>query len=76
MNPNFTYSKFRREFGRQCRFSKCGPKVLENIAPDPSQEDQWLPEDPVNKSTNNGIEWSEHEASHMFWFYFFYHIIK
>jgi len=63
MNINYTYSKLRREFGKQCRFSKCGPTVLENLMPDPSLEEQWLPQNPINKSTNNSIEWAEHEVS-------------
>lgn len=68
MNVNYTYSKLRREYGRQCRFSKCGPKVLENIKPDPSLEDQWIMENPVNRSTNKGVQWSEHEVSNLFIF--------
>jgi len=63
MYTNYTYSKFRREFGKQCRFNKCGPIVLENLMPDPNLEEQWFSKNLVNKCTNKSIEWSEHEVS-------------
>lgn len=62
MHANYTYGKFRREFGKQCRFSKWGPVVLADIKPDPELEEQWVPENPINKDTNEGIEWSEHDV--------------
>lgn len=65
MFSNYTYAKLRREYGKQCRFSKCGPIVLENLMPDPSQEEQWLPKNPINKSTSKTIDWSEHEVTYL-----------
>lgn len=62
MYTNYTYSKLRREFGRHCRFTKCGPKVLENLMPDPGLSDDWLSKNPVDKGTNIGVDWSEHEV--------------
>lgn len=66
MYNNYTYGKFRRDYGRQCRFTKTGPIVSVNLMPDPSLEEQWVPKNPVNRSTNKGIEWSEHEVSTTF----------
>lgn len=63
MDTNYTYVKSRREFGKQCRFSNVGPTVLYNLMPDPSQEEQWLLRNPIDKNTQEGIEWSEHEVS-------------
>uniref|UniRef100_A0A2S2Q9G9 Dynein intermediate chain 2, axonemal n=1 Tax=Sipha flava TaxID=143950 RepID=A0A2S2Q9G9_9HEMI len=63
MEINYTYSKRRREFGKQIRFGDHGPVVLACVMPDPSLEEQWVHEDPVNRSTNNGVQWSEHEAN-------------
>lgn len=63
MHATYSYSKCRREFGRQCRFNKSGPTVLVDLPPDAGPEDQWLSENPVERSTNDGIDWSEHEAS-------------
>lgn len=62
MYTNYTYNKLRREYGKQCRFNKCGPNILENLMPDPSLEEQWLSKNPINKCTNKSIEWSEHEV--------------
>lgn len=76
MEANYTYTKSRREFGKQCRFSDHGPIVLVNITPDPSLDEQWIQKNPVNKSTNKGVQWSEHEVTinikiyaHTFFFY-------
>ncbi|CAH1736392.1 unnamed protein product [Aphis gossypii] len=64
MNTSYTYSKLRREYGRQCSFVKSGPTVLVNVMPEPGLEEQmWSPENPVDKSTNKGTDWSEHEAN-------------
>lgn len=63
MEVNYTYSKHRREFGKQCRFTDYGPIVLTSVMPDLSLEDQWIPKNPVNKSTNNSVQWSEHEVA-------------
>lgn len=64
MNTNYTYSKLRREYGRQCSFVKSGPTVLVNVTPEPGLEEQlWSPENPVDKSTNKGNDWSEHEVT-------------
>lgn len=62
MYSNYTYGKFRREYGKQCRFNKWGPIMLEDIKPDPELEKQWIPKNPINKATNIGIEWSEHDV--------------
>jgi len=63
MNTSYTYSKLRREYGRQCSFIKSGPTVLVNVTPEPGLEEQmWSPENPVDKSTNKGNDWSEHEV--------------
>lgn len=62
MCANYTYGKLRRDYGKQCRFSKCGPTVMVSLLPDISQEEQWIPKNPVNKYTNYSVEWSEHEV--------------
>lgn len=66
MFTNYTYGKFRRQFGKQCRFSKFGPAVLENLMPEPRHGDQWLDKNPVDKSTGNSVEWSLHEVCDIF----------
>ncbi|XP_050528690.1 dynein intermediate chain 3, ciliary-like isoform X2 [Daktulosphaira vitifoliae] len=63
MYSNFTYAKLRREFGRQCVFSKWGPRFLENLLPDSNLEYQWITKNPCNRSTNLGVDWSEHEVN-------------
>jgi len=78
MNANYTYSKLRREYGRQCSFVKSGPTVLANVTPEPGTEEQlWSPENPVDKSTNKGNDWSEHEVILMihYHFFFFLHVV-
>jgi len=76
MNANYTYSKLRREYGRQCSFVKSGPIVLVNVTPEPGTEEQlWSPENPVDKSTNKGIDWSEHEVILMICYHSFFNMI-
>lgn len=82
MNANYTYSKLRREFGRQCSFVKSGPTTLANVTPDPSEEEEqlWSPENPVDKSTNKSNEWSEHEVikikCYLFLQWYCYSVVK
>lgn len=63
MEINYTYVKSRREFGKQCRFSNWGPTTLVNCLPDLNEEEQWLLRNPIDKSTQKGVELSEHQVS-------------
>lgn len=69
MHSNYTYSKCRRDYGKQCRFSKWGPKVLEDMKPDAELEKNWLLKNPINKETDCGVEWSEHDVRKRFDFF-------
>lgn len=63
MNTTYAYGKFRREFGKQCRFSKRGPIVLEDLTPDIEQCDQWITRNTLNQSVGVSVDWSACEVS-------------
>lgn len=63
MYTNYTYGKFRRDFGKPCQFQMYGPIELENLFPDPTKEEMWLLKNPIDNSTLITVEKSAHEVS-------------
>lgn len=59
----YAYGKFRREYGKQCRFSKYGPNLNEDLMSDAEQESQWIMRKVLNKPVGIGVDWSECEVS-------------
>lgn len=68
MHTNYSYTKLRREYGKQCKFGKWGPKVLENLLPDAKLEENWIEENICDNETCKGIEWSAHDVNNCCFF--------
>ena len=58
----YVYTKKRAEFGRQCNFSDRPAELHVDIVPDSSLVDSFIERNPVDTSTQNVQEMSEHEV--------------
>ncbi|XP_050439992.1 dynein intermediate chain 3, ciliary-like [Adelges cooleyi] len=63
MYSSYTYAKCRREYGRQCKFNNWGPKLLENLIPEPGLEEQWIAKNPCHRSTLIAVDMSLHDIN-------------
>ncbi|XP_065175345.1 dynein intermediate chain 3, ciliary-like [Sycon ciliatum] len=65
MEITSVYSKKRREFGRQCKFSDYTPPASKDgtIEPDPSLLDQYVFKNPCDAACQSAPEMSEHETN-------------
>ncbi|XP_050529804.1 dynein intermediate chain 3, ciliary-like [Daktulosphaira vitifoliae] len=63
MHANYSYTKLRREYGKQCKFNKWGPKILENVLPDMKLEENWIKDNVCDSETCKGVEWSAHDVN-------------
>lgn len=63
MYVTYAYGKYRREFGKQCRFNKRGPIVMDDLMPDINHEDQWVTRNTLNKHVGVDVDFSMHEVS-------------
>ncbi|NXQ60171.1 DNAI2 protein, partial [Anthoscopus minutus] len=63
MDIKFEYSRKRSEFGRPCNFSDFLAEVTVDIPPDPSLADNFIPQDPVDFSVQEGPAMALHEVN-------------
>uniref|UniRef100_A0A674HH09 Dynein axonemal intermediate chain 2 n=1 Tax=Taeniopygia guttata TaxID=59729 RepID=A0A674HH09_TAEGU len=63
MEIKYEYSRKRREFGRPCSFSDLLAEVTVDIPPDPSLADDFIPQDPVDFSVQEGPLMAVHEVN-------------
>lgn len=62
MEIKYEYSRKRSEFGRPCSFSDLLAEVTVDIPPDPSLADDFIPQDPVDFSVQEGPLMAVHEV--------------
>lgn len=58
----YVYTKKRSEFGRQCNFSDRPAELHVDIVPDKTLSENFIERNPVDTSTQNVQEMSEHEV--------------
>ncbi|NXO99771.1 DNAI2 protein, partial [Certhia brachydactyla] len=63
MELKFEYVRKRSEFGRPCNFSDFLAEVTVDIPPDPSLADDFIPQDPVDFSVQEGPVMAVHEVN-------------